>query len=138
VLFAEEWQRGACKNQSMRPLRLPFVLCGLLIACTACAEDLGTIGPTYPIVERDLIEVIKNKFRRVEKTGELAQLQESYKQHVINGIERPKPVAGIRPSEMARTFYIDPTWTLDRNVADEKGSVLFPQAPESIHSTMTG
>jgi conjugal transfer pilus assembly protein TraW len=27
---------------------------------------------------------------------------------------------------MARTFYIDPTWTLDRNVADEKGSVLFP------------
>lgn len=90
------------------------------------AEDLGTIGPTYEIAERDLIEVIKDKFRRMEKTGELAGMQEDYKRKVIGGIERPRPVPGIRATETARTFFIDPTWTLDRNVVNEKGAVLYP------------
>lgn len=89
------------------------------------AEDLGSIGPTYDIIERDLIEVIQDKFRRMEKTGELSKLQEGYKNQVIGAIERPKAVLGIRATETARTFYIDPTWTLDRNVVDEKGKVLF-------------
>lgn len=90
------------------------------------AEDLGTIGPTYEIAERDLIEVVKDKFRRMEQTGELVRMQEDYKRRVIDGIERPGPVPGIRPTETARTFYIDPTWTLDRNVVDEKGNILYP------------
>ncbi|MDD5296528.1 MAG: type-F conjugative transfer system protein TraW [Rhodocyclaceae bacterium] len=90
------------------------------------AEDLGTVGPTYDIAERDLIEVIKDKFRRMEKTGELAGMQDDYKRKVMGGIERPRPVSGIRPTETARTFFIDPTWTLDRNVVDEKGNVLYP------------
>lgn len=98
----------------------------LLIGTHTHAEDLGVIGPTYEITERDLIEVIKGKFRHMEKTGELAKMQEDYKRQVMGGIERPRPVPGIRSTEIARTFYIDPTWTLDRNVVDEKGAILFP------------
>ena len=90
------------------------------------AEDLGTIGPIYEIAERDLIAVIQDKFRRMEKTGELARMQEAYQRKMIGGIERPRPVPGIRATETARTFFIDPTWTLDRNVVDEKGTVLYP------------
>jgi conjugal transfer pilus assembly protein TraW len=109
-------------SRSIAAISLIFlVFCGPLQA-----EDLGVIGPTYEITERDLIEVIKDKFRRMEKTGELVRMQEDYKRRVIDGIERPGPVPGIRPTETARTFYIDPTWTLDRNVVDEKGNILYP------------
>jgi conjugal transfer pilus assembly protein TraW len=110
------------------PKHSTFVIFLLLSALGAGlhAEDLGTIGPTYEIAERDLIDVIKDKFRRMEKTGELAGMQEDYKRKVIGGIERPRPVPGIRATEIARTFFIDPTWTLDRNVVDEKGTVLYP------------
>jgi conjugal transfer pilus assembly protein TraW len=108
--------------RSIAAISLIFlVFCGPLQA-----EDLGVIGPTYEIAERDLVEVIKDKLRRMEKTGEMAKLNEEYKRRVVAGIERPKPVPGIKPTETARTFYIDPTFTLDRNVVDEKGNILYP------------
>lgn len=105
-----------------RPI-IAVALC--LLAVSACAEDLGTIGPTYEISERDLLKVIQDRFRRMEKTGELARMQEDYKRRVVDAIEQPKAVAGILSAQTARTFYIDPTWTLDRNVVDEKGNILY-------------
>lgn len=97
-----------------------------LISVHGSALDLGTIGPTYPIQERDLIEVMQGKLRHMETTGELAAINEKWKAYVTNGAERPKPVRGLRSTETARTFYIDPTYTLDRNVVDEKGRMLYP------------
>lgn len=107
-------------------LRSAVSICLCLLAIGVHAEDLGTIGPTYEIAERDLIEVMKDKYRRMEKSGELAKLHEDYKNKVIEGIEKPRPVSGIKPTEIARTFYIDPTYTLDRNIQDEHGRILFP------------
>jgi conjugal transfer pilus assembly protein TraW len=34
-------------------------------------------------------------------------------------------VAGLRATEGPRTFYVDPTFTLDRNVVDAQGRLLF-------------
>lgn len=114
-----------CQHPSMA-IRPMLVVLLMLLAAGASGEDLGTIGPTYKILERDLIEVFKDKFRAMEKTGELTSMQEDYKNKVVGGIEKPRPVAGIRPTETTRTFYLDPTYTLDRNITDEKGRVLFP------------
>jgi len=108
------------------PPRPTIAVALFLLAISVHADDLGTIGPTYEITERDLIEVIKGKFRRMERTGELARMQEDYRRQVVDAIEQPKPVPGIHAAQTARTFYIDPTWTLDRNVVDEKGAILFP------------
>lgn len=105
---------------------LTIVLLLSVLSVGVYAEDLGAIGPTYEIAERDLIEVIEDKFRRMEKTGELAEMREDYKRKVIGGIERPRPVPGIRATETARTFFVDPAWTLNRNVVNEKGTVLYP------------
>ena len=121
--------KGGCVQALPMPLRhvsLAILICVFTTGSHVHAEDLGVIGPTYEISERDLIEVMKGKFRRMEKTGELARMQEDYKRQVVGGIERPRPVPGIRSTEISRTFYIDPTWTLDRNVVDEKGAILFP------------
>lgn len=108
------------------PCRPSIAITLLLLAIGAHADDLGTIGPTYEIIERDLLKVIQDRFRRMEKTGELARMQEDYKRRVVDAIEQPKPVPGINAAQTARTFYIDPTWTLDRNVVDEKGAILYP------------
>ena len=110
----------------MRYAFLATLPCLLLNPGFTLANDLGVVGPTYEIVERDLIEVMKDKFRRMEKSGELARVQENYKQKVIDAVEKPRPVHGVSTTETARTFYVDPTWTLDRNVVDEQGKLLFP------------
>lgn len=98
----------------------------MLLTAGTWAEDLGMIGPTYAIAERDLIEVIHAKLRRAQETGELARIQESYKRGVVASFEHPKPIPGIQPAQLARTHYIDPTWVLGRNVIDDKGRRLYP------------
>lgn len=98
----------------------------LLVTCSAIADDLGTIGPVYDIAERDLIEVIKERLHKMQETGELSRLEEEYKRRVIEGIENPKPIPGIKPTEQARTYYVDPTFTLERNIVDENGRIIYP------------
>ena len=82
--------------------------CALVIATQvglAHAEDLGVIGKTYDIAERDLIEAMKDKLRQMEKTGELAKKQDEYKNRVMSGIEHPKPIPeiGITTPPLSRT-----------------------------------
>jgi conjugal transfer pilus assembly protein TraW len=40
-------------------------------------------------------------------------------------VQRPPPVPGLRPTETARTFYVDPSFTLERNIVDAEGRLLF-------------
>jgi conjugal transfer pilus assembly protein TraW len=110
----------------MRSPILASLLCLSIIPSLALASDLGIVGPTYEIAERDLIEVMKERFRRLEQTGEMRKLEERYKAKVVEAVERPRPIPGITPTQTARTYFVDLTWTLDRNVVDEKGLVLFP------------
>lgn len=113
----------------MRAFYLIYLWLLLLIldAGPAFTEDLGVIGPVHEIAERDLIEVILERLRAMESSGELNRLEDTYRKRVIAGIERPQPVDGIRPAESSRTHYIDPTFTLNRDVIDEHGQIMFRQ-----------
>ena len=93
----------------------------------AHAEDLGVIGKSYDIAERDLIEFMKDKLRHMEKTGELAKLQSDYKKRVMSGIEHPKPIPGMQATETANTHYYDPSIVTDKDVADATGKILYPR-----------
>ena len=90
------------------------------------AEDLGTIGQTYAIEEPHLLHYIEQTLRDKEKTGELANLEEQAKNRVIESIRNPKPLAGIRPTETARTFYFDPSIKVEQNITDDKGNIIVP------------
>jgi conjugal transfer pilus assembly protein TraW len=93
----------------------------------AHAEDLGVIGKTYDIAERDLIEFMKDKLRHMEKTGELAKRQTEYKNRVMSGIEHPKPIPGIQTTETTNTHYYDPSIVTDKDIADATGKILYPR-----------
>ena len=87
--------------------------------------DLGTIGPVYPIQEAHLLDFIRKRLQEKERSGELKKLEEQARSRGIDAVRHPMAVAGIKPTETARTFYYDPTFTLDRNVLDDKGNLLF-------------
>ena len=98
--------------------------CALVIATQvglAHAEDLGVIGKTYDIAERDLIEAMKDKLRQMEKTGELAKKQDEYKNRVMSGIEPPRPIPGIQATETANTHYYDPSIVTDKDTMPSTG-----------------
>lgn len=89
------------------------------------AADLGTLGPTYGIAEPHLLTFIEQRLRDKERSGELQRLMQEAQTRGIESVQRPAPVPGLRPTETARTFYVDPSFTLDRNVVDAQGRLLF-------------
>lgn len=93
---------------------------------TARAEDLGKIGPTYPIAERHLLDHIMSRLREKERTGELKKFEQLAKERATQSVNNPTPVAGLARAQAARTYYFDPTFVLDRNVVDENGALMFP------------
>jgi conjugal transfer pilus assembly protein TraW len=99
-----------------------FVLLG---TAPARAVDLGTLGPTYGIAEPHLLADIENRLREKERSGELQRLMDEARTRGIDAVRQPAPVEGLRATETARSFYVDPTFTLDRNVSDAGGRLLF-------------
>lgn len=111
----------------MRHFRHTVLLAAFLgLAPAAHAENLGAIGPTYPIAEKSLLEVIMSRLRAKEASGDLKRLEQEARDRASAAVNSPKPVPGLRRAEAPRTFYFDPSFTLQTNVVDERGAVLFP------------
>jgi conjugal transfer pilus assembly protein TraW len=102
-----------------------LVACWVFGCSTAGAIDLGTLGPTYEIGEPDLLQMIHQRLREKERSGELARIEAQARSRGMESVRHPLPVAGVRATETARTFYVDPSFTLDRNVLGARGELLF-------------
>ena len=104
----------------------PLVL-GLMLGAAggARAMDLGVIGPTYEISEPHLLQMIEQRLREKERSGELGRLEAEARKRGIATVKNPPPVTGLRPTDTVRTFYFDPSFTLDRNIFGPQGELLF-------------
>lgn len=99
------------------------LICGGL-CCTAGAESLGVVGPTYPIAEEHLLKMIEARLRAKEQSGELARIQEQIVARGKQAVLAPPPLQ-LPFVAVPRTFFVDPTYVLDRNIADGNGRLLF-------------
>lgn len=106
--------------------RAVLVVFALAAHAGAGAADLGVIGPTHPIAEPHLLEDIERRLRDKQRSGELDRLVEAARQRGAAAVRTPLPVEGLRTTEHARTFHVDPSFTLDRNISDARGRLLFP------------
>jgi conjugal transfer pilus assembly protein TraW len=97
----------------------------LIVGGKAGAVDLGTLGPTYEIAEPHLLAFIEQRLREKERSGELQRLAEAARARGIDTVRQPPPVEGLRTTERPRTFYVDPSFTLDRNITDPQGRLIF-------------
>ena len=103
----------------------PLVL-GLMLGATgARAMDLGVIGPTYEISEPHLLQMIEQRLRAKERSGELGRLEAQVRERGIATVKNPPPVTGLRATDTVRTFYFDPSFALDRNILGPQGELLF-------------
>lgn len=91
----------------------------------AHALDLGRIGPTYDIAEPHLLADIARRLQEKQRSGELHRLMEDARARSVAAVRNPAAVTGVATARTARTFYVDPTFTLDRNVVDTQGRVMF-------------
>ncbi|MDQ0431149.1 conjugal transfer pilus assembly protein TraW [Pantoea agglomerans] len=96
----------------------------LTIACSGGAKDLGIWGDLYPIQEQDMLMFIQQRLKSMEADGSLAREQKAAQERVKARIFRPPPVTGLRLTDNNETHYIDPTFIVDKDIADGKGIVF--------------
>lgn len=87
-------------------------------------KDYGIQGHTFSIFELSLLEVITTKLQSVQQSGQLAKLQDQFKDRVKAKVMRPVPVKGICHTETERTFTFDPSITQQGDVKDHRGNIV--------------
>ncbi|THF64935.1 type-F conjugative transfer system protein TraW [Pseudothauera nasutitermitis] len=97
----------------------------LLGNASAHAFDAGMIGPTYEIAEPHLLAFIEQRLRDMAASGELQRLEEEARARGVDAVHHPVPVEGLSPTGTRRTYYYDPSFTLDRNLHDADGRLMF-------------
>lgn len=80
-----------------------------------------TLGTTFPIAETSLIEFMMTRMKQVD----LKKAEEEIKARVVKSARNPKPIfTETAECKKQRTWFIDPTVTLDQDVTDHTGKVL--------------
>jgi len=101
-----------------------LVLVALALSAPVRAQDLGVVGPVYPIAEPNLLDVILAKLREAEASGAIARMQREAQADAKREIENPTPIAGITRTTTPRRFYFDPSVTVPYAITDADGRVI--------------
>jgi len=107
-----------------------FPKIALLVALFACSsvllgQDLGVVGPVYPIAEQDMLMTIEQRLKALEESGELARIEEDAKARYRAYVERPEGVHLPR-AKKNRTYYVDPSLTVPYHIRDHEGRIIHP------------
>jgi conjugal transfer pilus assembly protein TraW len=100
--------------------------CGLLLtSLQATAIELAMLGPTYPIAEPHLLQMIEQRLRLKQESGELALLEQQARARGTEAVRQPTPVGGLRTTTEPRSFHVDPSITLTQNILGPQGELIF-------------
>ncbi|MFP1132888.1 type-F conjugative transfer system protein TraW [Asticcacaulis sp. W401b] len=101
-----------------------FIAMTLCTSLPARAGDLGAYGPTFEIIETDLLRDILSKLRKAESDGRIDDLNRKFADATRKRVENPPPVPGIVTTVKARTWLYDPSIVVPETLADDKGRVF--------------
>ncbi len=99
------------------------IACVLVLYRTVSAANLGIVGKTYPIAERDVSEEVKERVSKINWNEVVAQ------NRLTNSARNFKPAELI---ELPRTVkdrsrLIDMEYTLEFDITDNKGNIIYPK-----------
>jgi conjugal transfer pilus assembly protein TraW len=113
------------KKHIIISIALIVLLISFTFSVTSVAKDLGVFGAVYDIAEKDALKEIEEKawevdVNRIVNKGDLARKVRNYTPGDLKTVKLP-------PAHQDRTFLVDMTYTLDLDVADEGGNVIYPR-----------
>ena len=97
----------------------------LLVASTAVARDLGTFGTVYDIAEKDALKELEEKAKSVDfsKAVDRNALARRARNFTPEDVKEMKMIG---PARKDRTFLVDMTYTVERDINDDKGNIVYP------------
>lgn len=83
--------------------------------------NLGTVGETYPVVEKDVVAELRQEAAKRDKAADNPSLAERIKSY------QPANLHPLPHAAADKTFMVDMTYTLDHDLLDGEGKVLYPK-----------
>jgi len=106
----------------------PTILSALLLSAAlpgaVSAKDLGVRGATWAIAEPDLLAQIEARLLEMERSGELARLEEEARARARMKLEEPDPAPGIAPALERRSRLFDPAIAVARDIRTADGALI--------------
>ncbi|SHO52064.1 conjugal transfer pilus assembly protein TraW [Desulfopila aestuarii DSM 18488] len=91
----------------------------------AAMTDLGTVGDVYPVAEADVREELKLRVQDGWEQDGWEQKKDEYQKTVDT--YQPVDLYQLPRAKQDRTFLVDMSYTLDRDLRDREGRVLYPR-----------
>lgn len=107
----------------MKALSAVFLL--LLFVTPAAAKVVGVEGMTYPIKERDLLEVIEEKARLMDMDALEKKLQSEI-QSQAETFKGRDAVTQLPKASTAKTYRVDLSYTVPQDITDAEGNIIYP------------
>ncbi len=107
--------------------RSATLLLAALFAATATgasAKDLGVRGATWAVAEPDLLLEIETRLLEMQRSGELARLEDEARTRVRQSLEEPEPVPGIARAREQRSRMLDPSIAVARDIRTADGTLI--------------
>lgn len=107
---------------TLRVTTAVFLSCAFVHA--AAAKDFGRHGPMWEIAEPSILETIKERLGVMEKNGEIEAMKDEMQAKTRAYVNRPRPVEGLSKAVEPRSFSIDLSIEVKRDLTDHKGRVF--------------
>lgn len=100
-----------------------IILILAFITSVSTADGATTLGKTYPIIEKDAMTEIKEKASKVDWGKAFDKKKQSERMKTF----RPKGMTRLPKSNQNRLRSVDMTYTLEFDIPDGKGGILYPR-----------
>ena len=97
-----------------------------LLASEVQAGSLGTVGPVYKIQEQDMLQWLERRVKAQVDSGEYQKQRDLEIAKAKEKLLNPAPIEGVSRAKSNRTFFYDPSFTVQENVTDQYGAILVP------------
>ena len=97
----------------------------MLTTPAAHARIVGWQGVTYPIKERDMLEVIQERAAKIDMQALETRVRNEIREQAET-FRAADAVAGLPPAREPRQYRVDLTYTVPQDVTDVKGNVVYP------------
>jgi conjugal transfer pilus assembly protein TraW len=106
-------------NTALLKIVIPVLVLCFLAVLPAQAKVIATVGQVYPIAERDALTEIEERAKEVNWRSILAKEKpEDF---------RPSSLVPLPRARHDRSFLVDMTYTLEFDVPDGRGGILYPR-----------
>lgn len=127
-IWCSVFRKGPALSSEFLLRRLKYVFLLLVLLNTELrilnAKSLGTRGVIDPIEEVDPIDLIQEKLKVMEKSGELKRRNLELQKKTQASVERPQPARGITKASKVRIFTFDPTYGVKEDLYDHQGRIF--------------